>query len=163
MDQSFKSDFSLFPIKKLGRPGWEYRLATWPKEVDSAMHKMFDGLTDEPIAYERTANYNGLHQYCKIVKRPDNKFYVEPGDGYDFIIQKNSVHNKIEDKDEEIDDNEIPDMKCVVCFTNKKSRVLSCGHVCLCGSCAKIIYDDTKKCPICKAEMKSMPMKLFFC
>ena len=35
MNNNFTSDFSLFPIKKMGKPGWEYRKATWASEMDS--------------------------------------------------------------------------------------------------------------------------------
>ena len=62
------SDFSLFPIKKLGRPGWEYRKATWPLEVDPEVHKIFDQDDDaeEAIHYTRITNHNVRSQYCKV-------------------------------------------------------------------------------------------------
>lgn len=157
---SFKSDFSLFPIKKLGRPNWSYRIAEWPAEVDPEVHKLFDKITQEPVYYTRARNHDGLVQYCKVCIDDNNNIIMEPGDGYNFLVRRDSTANK----EPEVDDSVVPhDMLCKICMGNKSTHaILECGHVCMCIICAKKVYDEMKKCPICKTEMDEPPIKLYF-
>lgn len=157
---SFVSDFSLFPIKKLGKPGWEYRKATWPSEVDPEVHKIFDGKSTDDVYYTRTTIHNARTQYCKVTK-VGNDIIMEPGDGYNFMVRKDSTNNK---EDEEIDDSVVPhDIICVICMTNKRTHaVKECGHVSMCHICAKKQFEVNAECPICRVEMIDFPIKLFF-
>lgn len=156
------SDFSLFPIKKLGKPGWEYRKATWPLEVDPEVHKIFDGKSDadKEVYYTRTTNHNVRTQYCKVSKVGDD-IIVEPGDGYNFLVRRDSTKNR---EEEEIDDSVVPhDIICVICMTNKRTHaVKECGHVSMCHPCAKQQFEVNGECPICRVEMVDFPIKLFF-
>ena len=50
------------------------------------------------------------------------------------------------------------DLECVCCKDNEfNTKILDCGHICLCSKCAlKIMYDeDTKpgRCPLCRHEI----------
>src|SRR5271170_1804696 len=109
----FRSDFSLFPIKKIGVLGWEYRVATWPTEIDQQVHELFDGKKNSPIIYNRKNNRNGIMQNCKIVKK-NNEVLMEPGDGWDYLIRMDANNNKLTN---DTDDKTIPhDMKCVICL-----------------------------------------------
>jgi len=157
---NFISDFSLFPIKHLGQQNWQYRKATWPPEVDNEVHKIINGKSDDPVYYNRTTIRDKRSQYCKISKQPNNDIVVDPGDGYLFLVRKDSTHNK----EDEIDDSVIPhDMICVICLTNKRTHaVLECGHVSMCSVCAKQQYDTNQECPICRIPMSQLPIKLFF-
>ena len=156
---SFKSDFSLFPIKKLGRSGWEYRVATWPKEIDPVIHKLFDGEIDGPVNYIRKKNYDGKIQNCRVLKRDDYDYVMEPGDGYDFIVRKDSDNNK-----EDVDNDSIPhDMLCLICMDNKKTHVIvPCFHVVSCASCAPLLFANKKECPLCKNKYTEPLKKLYF-
>lgn len=157
---SFKSDFSLFPIKKLGHAQWSYRIASWPSEVDAEVHKLFDKTTKEPVYYTRARNYDGKVQYCKVCLDDTGNIVVEPGDGYNFLVRRDSTNNK----EPEIDDSTVPhDMMCKICFANKSTHaVMECGHVAMCCICAKKVYDGLGQCPICKTDMEEPPIKLFF-
>jgi hypothetical protein len=160
---NFKSDFSLFPIKKLGNPNWEYRKATWPAQVDQEVHKIYEGKTTDPVFYTRTTIHeqNPRTQYCKVSKK-DNDIIMEPGDGYNFLVRRDSMDNK--ELDDEIDDDVVPhDMKCVICLDHKRTyAVPECGHVSLCFICAKHQFETRAECPICRTKMSNFPIKLFF-
>ena len=152
------SDFSLFPIKKLGRQGWEYRKATWPIEVDPEVHKIWDD-SGEEVHYTRVTNHKVRSQYCKVSK-VNNEVIVEPGDGYNFLVRRDSTNNK----EVEIDDSVVShDIICVICMTNKRTHaVKECGHVSMCQPCAKQQFETNGECPICRVEMVDFPIKLFF-
>ncbi len=154
------SDFSLFPTKKLGKPGWEYRKATWPDGIDEEVHKLMDKISTEPVYYNRKRNYDGKDQYCKVYVDENGNVLVNPGDDYTFLVRKDSENNK----EPVVDNTEVPhDMLCKICFVNKSTHaVMECGHVAMCVLCAKRVYDDTHQCPICKTEMEGPPTKLFF-
>jgi len=156
---SFKSDFSLFPIQKQGKLGWEFRIAKWAEEIDMEVHNIFDGKTTDSVFYTRTTLHNPRTQYCEIKKEGD-QIMMKPGDGYNFIVRKDSEHNKKEEQDDTV----IPhDMLCVICIEHKRTHAIKeCGHVSMCHACSKTIYDTTKKCPICKTIMTEAPIKLFF-
>ena len=156
---SFTSDFSLFPIKKLGNPKFVFRKATWPANVDPEVHDLIDGKSNDPIYYNRVTVHQPRTQYCKISKQA-NDIIVEPGEGFNYIVRKDSTNNKIE----EIDDTVVPhDMKCVICLSNKRTHaVKECGHVVMCVVCAKQQYEANGECPICRTEMLEFPIKLFF-
>ncbi|QKF93638.1 RING finger protein [Fadolivirus algeromassiliense] len=157
---SFISDFSLFPVKKVGHPGWSYRKATWPGEVDPEVHKLIDKETTEPVYYTRAKIRDGTVQNCKVCIGANGNVIMEPGDGFNYLVRRDSTHNK----EPEIDDSVVPhDMLCKICLTNKSTHaVLECGHVSMCAICAKKVYDDIKACPICKTPMSDEPIKLFF-
>ena len=156
---SFKSDFSLFPIKHLGKAGWTYKPATWPSDVDPEVHNLFDGKSTDSIYYTRITIHKIRTQYCEISKQ-GNDIIVKPGDGYNFLVRKDSVNNK----QIEIDDSSIPhDIKCVICLMNKRTHaVKECGHVVMCVLCAKQQYETNGECPICRTKMDEFPIKLFF-
>jgi len=42
------------------------------------------------------------------------------------------------------------DPDCIICLDNKKEKVLSCGHYCLCAACINKLIQP-KKCPLCRA------------
>jgi len=44
----------------------------------------------------------------------------------------------------------IDELKCVACMDNKKSVFFSCGHVCCCGRCSKML----SKCPLCRVDIQ---------
>lgn len=158
---NFVSDFSLFPIKKLGRPGWEFRKATWPSIVDPEVHKLIDdNNNNHKIKYLRKKIRDGTLQQCIIIKEGD-KVIMKPGDGWDFIIRKDSENNKEYD----IDNANIPhDIKCLICLDNKRTHMIpTCFHVVACAQCAFKLYQlDKKECPICRVEYNSPLQKLFF-
>lgn len=159
--QTFHSDFSLFPIRKLGHPGWSYREATWPNEMDPEVHQIFDGEKTR-VGYQRLSNRTNQIQNCIVEKQPNGEVHVKPGDGWDFLVRRDSTTNKNMLSD--VDDKDIPHNNiCVVCAGRKQSTVLhDCGHVCMCVSCANIIFGSTKECPICKKHMSQKPIKLFY-
>ena len=163
---NFTSDFSLFPVKKLGQPGWEFRKATWPKEVDPEVHRIFDETDPELIKtnivhYTRVTNHKARSQYCKVSK-VGLDVIMEPGDGYNFMVRKDSEINK--EKEEVIDDSVVPhDMMCVICMSHKRTHAVpECGHVSMCSACAKQQFEINRECPICREEMIDFPIKLFF-
>jgi hypothetical protein len=156
---SFKSDFSLFPIKKQGNPNWFFKKATWPEDIEPEVHNIFDGKTTDSVFYTRTTVHNPRTQYCEITKE-GNDIWVKPGDGYNFLVRKDSDHNKVIEQD----DSNVPhEMLCVICFTSKRTHaVMECGHVSMCHSCSKLQYEANKECPICRTKMENFPIKLFF-
>ena len=164
----FKSDFSLFPIKKLGRPGWEFRLATWPNQIDPEVHKLFDGQISDSITYIRKRNFDGKVQHCKIIKEKDedgdDQFILHPGDGYNFLVRRDSTNNKEPDVID-VDNSSVPhDMLCLICLDNKKTHViLPCFHVVACVVCANELFKSSKKeCPLCREPFGQPLKKLFF-
>ena len=158
---SFTSDFSLFPIKKLGIPGWEYKKATWAPEIDKKVHQLFDGSIDENITYKRKRNFDGKEQECEIVKKGTMTFIMKPGDGYNYLIKRNSYKNNKDKKDGEDDD--IPhDLLCLICQDSKRSYSLECGHVVSCAECADLLFQGPKKCPICRKQFYNKPTRLYF-
>ena len=98
MNNNFTSDFSLFPIKKMGKPGWEYRKATWASEMDSEVHKLYNDDIPGPLYYNRIKIRDGTTERCKICKHGDD-IHVEPGNGFDYLVRIDSLNNVI------IDDN----------------------------------------------------------
>ncbi len=162
---NFVSDFSLFPIKHVGKPGWEYRKATWPKEVDPEVHKIFDDpTTNDSVHYTRITNHKARSQYCKVSKI-NNEVIMEPGDGYNYLVRRDSNNNKNDDETEvTIDDAVIPhDIICVICMSHKRTHaVKECGHVSMCYICAKQQFEINGECPICRTKMDEFPIKLFF-
>jgi hypothetical protein len=160
MTQSFHSDFKLIPQAKRNQPNWEYRVATWPQEIDPIVHKLFDGEIDGPVCYTRKKNRNNTIQNCKIVKHSPDEIIMEPGDGFNYHIKRYSTKNK----QMEINNDEIPhEMMCVICLGNKITHVLyDCNHFALCGARAEIIYEKDGKCPICREVMTMKSGKLFF-
>lgn len=164
----FKSDFSLFPIKKLGRPGWEFRIATWPSQIDPEVHKLFDGKTNGPINYIRKRNFDGQVQNCRVIKQKDDdgddEFLMEPGDGYNFLIRRDSFNNREPDI-VDVDNSSVPhEILCLICQDNKKTHVvLPCFHVVSCAICAKKLFESSKKeCPLCREPFHEPLKKLFF-
>ncbi len=150
--QPFKSDFSLFPIKRLGNPGWEYRVATWPPEVDQKVHDLFDGKITDPITYTRVRNFDKLQQTCTIVKdEAQDQFIMQPGDTYNFLIRRDSMDNKVVIHDITHDDYIEFDIGCFECDHGKRAYgIIECGHIPFCEQCS--VKMDTRKdkvCPIC--------------
>ena len=78
MMSKFKSDFSLFPIKRIGKIGCKYRKVTWSCDVDPEVHQLFDNISNKPIYYTRKRNFDKKNQYCKINKN-ENDIIMEPG------------------------------------------------------------------------------------
>ena len=158
---SFVSDFSLLPTEYIGIPEWKYKKATWSYDIDPEVHKLFDRTNTEPIHYTRTTLHGQLTQTCKISFHGEN-IIVEPGDGYNFLVRRDDIKNRINNK--EIDNINIPhEMLCKICMVNKMNyAVKECYHVSMCSDCATYIYANKKECPICRIKMKEVPIKLFF-
>ncbi len=162
----FVSDFSLFPVKKLGRPGWEYRKATWlGVTIDEEVHKLMDGKKTTDITYNRKI-WKGIHkgtlQICTITTDPVHGYVVKPGDGYNFIIRRDTHNNYFDDgdSDSDVDSDDNTDMICVICLTNKKTHIVpGCLHVVACSVCAKKIVN---KCPICRTPFNGKLKKIYF-
>ncbi len=91
---SFVSDFSLFPIKKLGQPGWSYSKATWPMIIDPMVHDLLDGQTEDDITYDRKRIRDGKMQHCTVTLE-DDKLILKPGDGFNYLVRRDSKINKI--------------------------------------------------------------------
>ena len=153
------SDFSLFPILKLGKPGWEYRKATWPEDIEEQVHKMFDGISMDAINYDRMSVRGNKMQNCKICI-VDGNIHVQPGDGFDYLVRRDSLINK----EVIIDETDIPyDLKCIICMTNKKVyAVKECGHVLFCQTCSVDVCKMTDTCPVCRTVIKDKFIRLFF-
>lgn len=161
MNQNFQSDFKLIPFcNKLTKPGWEYRIATWPEEIDKLAHKLFDNESTDSICYTRVTINDHRVQNCKITKETDGSVLMRPGDGAVYDVKRFNTKNKLT----VINNNEIPhQMICIICCENKVSHILyDCNHFVLCGLCADKLYSDDPKCPICRKEIKIKPNKLFF-
>lgn len=74
----------------------------------------------------------------------------------DFIAQIPLKNTKLDEKDDELTDNE--ELQCVICMDRKKAVSLNCGHAVLCITCANKIE---KKCPKCRAEITEIK-RVFF-
>lgn len=157
----FKSDFSLIPVNKVDNPNWEYRPATWSQDIDPEVHKLFDSTRDQPITYSRRKFRDGKYQTC-IVKRLNDKIIMEPGDGFNYLVQKNSEINKTYDSHDVIDNDAIPhELLCVVCLDNKRTyAAVPCGHLITCKPCTDLIK-NTSDCLICKQPVSTMT-RLYF-
>ena len=45
---------------------------------------------------------------------------------------------------------------CVVCFSEENTHAfMPCRHKCVCKSCAEIVYDRFRTCPICRRDITS--------
>ncbi len=180
------SDFSLFPIKKIGNPNFQYRVATWPLIVEQDVHDLFDGIRIDPITYTRTTWRTKMTQRCKIEIDKDHGVVMRPGNGFDYIIRRDSEINKEFDKyklmykkkyDDGFDisvskkpipvDGSVPhNIKCAICLTNKRTHIIQeCNHVIACEDCAKEMQKMakyTKKCPMCRKTFKKPLKKIYF-
>ncbi len=168
----FVSDFSLFPIQKLGRPGWEYRKATWPQSVESEVHKLYNKEITGPILYDRPRMKDGLLENCKICRHND-EIHVEPGNGYNFLIRIDSLNNvnvdvvAVMDNDNNNDDDDndknLQNLECVICLTNNRTHIIKeCNHLLLCQDCAVKIFNADRKCPLCRKAMLVPAQKVYF-
>ena len=81
---------------------------------------------------------------------------------YDNEIQKNLINTPLYDKKaiKIIDEETIKHLQkkkknlCVVCLSNDAVSVFApCGHRCVCLDCGKNIWENIKKCPICKEKL----------
>jgi hypothetical protein len=161
--KNFVSDFSLFPIKHLNKPNWEYRKATWPRDIEVDVHRLYEKITAEPIIYERVKFYNNENQKCTIRWNEEDQFLVENDENYNFLIRRDSTfHREIEIS--ETDEKNIPhEMLCVICLTHKRTHAIpECGHVSMCEPCSHKVFSADQKCPICRKSMSYPPIKLFF-
>lgn len=157
---NFQSDFKIMPVAKIGNPNWEYRIATWPQEIDPLVHKLYDKETNDPICYTRKTFKDNRIQNCKIVRKQNGDVIIEPGDGSSYHVKRYGTKNK----PVEINNNEIPhEMLCVICKTNKVTHVIyECNHFIMCGECSKVLFEQDPKCPLCRGEIRMAPGKLFF-
>jgi len=78
----------------MGKKGWEYRKATWPVEMDNAVHEIFDKKRKPPLSYLRKRWRDGKFENCKIEKDDEYGWMVKPGNGYDFLIKRDSKYNR---------------------------------------------------------------------
>lgn len=156
---NFVSDFSLFPIKQLGKPGWEYRKATWASDIDPLIHKLFDSEINV-VKYDRVKLRDGSLQHCKVEKNHDDEIIMYPGDGYNFLVRKDTTNNKLVEQN----NNDIPhDMLCLICMDNKRTHVIvPCMHLVCCSKCSNDIFNKLNECPICRGKFDSTPKKIFF-
>ncbi len=162
----FVSDFSLFPIQKLGRPGWEYRKATWPQSVETEVHKLYNKEITGPILYDRPRMKDGLLENCKICRHND-EIHVEPGNNFDYLVRIDSLNNVNVDVvavvDDINDDNGLQNLECVICLSNNRTHIIKeCNHLILCQDCAIKIFNADRKCPLCRKGMLSLPTKVYF-
>lgn len=165
------SDFSLIPVIKENKEGWEYRVATWSLGIDPYVHQLFDKERIDPIHYQRAKIRNGQVQHCTIMIEND-RIVMKPGDGFDYYVRRDSENNKLDndddhgngnDSDDKTDNENIPhDLVCDICLTNKKTHVvIPCFHLVACSKCA-IELSKRDECPICKCKMKEPMRKIFF-
>ncbi len=162
----FVSDFSLFPIQKLGRPGWEYRKATWPQSVETEVHKLYNKEITGPILYDRPRMKDGLLENCKICRHND-EIHVEPGNNFDYLVRIDSLNNVNVDVvavvDNVDDDYGLQNLECVICLSNNRTHIIKeCNHLILCQDCAIKIFNADRKCPLCRKGMLSLPTKVYF-
>lgn len=177
MNNNFVSDFSLFPIKKLGNPRWEYRKATWPADIEPEVHKLINDEITGPLYYNRLKIRDGTTERCKICKHGDD-IHVEPGNGFDYLVRVDSlnnvvvnvvVNNTIDNTNTDntntdgTDSNSLQQLECIVCLTNKRTHIIKeCNHFILCQECAISVFNSDKKCPMCRALMIVPAKKVFF-
>ncbi len=52
--------------------------------------------------------------------------------------------------------------ECVICLTNPKDTIAKpCKHVSLCNSCAFVVFNSERKCPICRQGISEIiPFKV---
>ena len=70
------------------------------------------------------------------------------------IFKPINKEEKEENKEDE-DENKL----CVVCMSNSKNSVFIHGdeaHQCCCYECGKMIFESTKKCPMCRKTIESI-------
>ncbi len=148
-----RSDFSLFPINKIGKKFWEHRKATWPLDMEPTVHKLFDKKRAPPLNYLRRKGYDGQWQNCKIVKDDTYGLIVAPGNGYNFLIRRDTFCNREADIDDfPFDDEELsPDtffpkeiMKTIIKRKKKKANPETGG----------VVLTDLK-CLICLTNKRS--------
>jgi hypothetical protein len=170
MANNFVSDFSLFPIKKLGKPGWAYKKATWPMEIEPEVHKLYNDEIPGPIYYNRLKLRDNTMERCKICKCGDD-IHVEPGNGWDYLVRIDSLNNVVVDivnaapnGDDVMDNpNALQQLDCVICLTNKRTHIIKdCSHFVMCQECSINVFNNDKKCPMCRCEMKVPAKKVFF-
>jgi len=163
----FVSDFSLFPIKKLGHAGWEYRKATWPESTENDVHKLYNNEIPGPIYYDRLKLRDYTMERCKICRHND-EIHVEPGNDFNYLVRIDSLNNVNVDvvavmDDDDKNDNGLQNLECVICLTNKRTHIIKeCNHLLLCQACAIEIFNGNRKCPLCRKEMKEPAGKVFF-
>ena len=169
MNKQFVSDFSLFPIKKLGQAGWEYRKATWPATVEQDIHKLYSHEITGPVTYNRQKIRDNTIETCKVLRRDDGKLYMEPGNGFDYSVRIDSVVNQkvdvtiVDESSDEENSNNLQNLECIVCFTNKRTHIIKeCSHFLLCQECAAHIFNSTKQCPLCRINIVEPAKKVFF-
>ena len=185
MNNNFISDFSLFPIQKLGNPRWEYRKATWPAEIEPEVHKLYNDEIPGPLYYNRLKLRDGTMERCKICKCGDD-IHVEPGNGFDYLVRIDSLNNVVVDNtdinintntDTNIDNNSndgtnntdntgtnvLQQLECIICLTNKRTHIIKeCNHFVMCQECAIKVFNSDKKCPMCRCGMNVPAKKVFF-
>lgn len=157
----FKSDFSMFPISKIGRPGWEYRKATWPMDIDKEVHKLYNDEITGPIFYDRARFKDGVIERCEILKNDNDEIIVSPPNKFNYLVRIDSMNNIIKNDNDNGIANDNSD--CAICFTNKRTHIVKeCNHLIMCQECAIAVFNTSKQCPSCRAEMKVPPKKVFF-
>ena len=52
--------------------------------------------------------------------------------------------------------------ECVICLTNEKDTICKpCKHVSLCSSCAQVVFQSERKCPVCRQGIAEIiPFKI---
>lgn len=169
----FQSDFSLFPVKRLGNPKIQFEKATWPKEVDPEVHKMLNGTRKNEISYSRKVVKTGKWQPNKIAFRgtqllviPDRSFH-KGNIEYNYMIRKDSTKNMESTTDytpKQPEPDSIPhDETCVVCLDQKKTHAaVPCGHLAVCTTCAdQLLIHNNTECSVCRTPVQQY-MKIFF-
>ena len=162
MHNNFRSDFEMIPVNKIGRTGWEYKPATWPQNVDPAVHKLLESKTQSPILYIRKRWRDNLVQNCKIYK-DNGDLYMNPGDDCIYKIKKVTINNREPDQSVVDNDNVPHELKCLICLDNKRTHMVTeCNHVVACVNCAvDIMKMNPKKCPLCNTLIKSWKKYIF--
>jgi hypothetical protein len=166
MGTNFISDFSLFPIKKTGHPGWEFRKATWPSEIDAQVHKLYNNEITTEVYYDRLKIRDGTTERCKIYKNDNDEIIVEPPNKFNYLVRIDSLNNIIKDdviNTSNNNNNVLQHLDCVICYTNKRTHIIKeCNHLIMCQECSIAIFNSDKKCPMCRTEMTSPAKKVFF-
>ena len=56
-----------------------------------------------------------------------------------------------------------PRLECVVCLDEAATSILApCGHKCVCGACAGLVFDGDRKCPLCQTHVESIVGKVYY-
>lgn len=67
------------------------------------------------------------------------------------VIVETTLPQKIYEKAED----------CVVCFDHSPQTIFyECGHFVCCAKCSEAIFTTTKKCPMCRANIKRLVMEI---